>query len=185
MTSSTGKTGLLRNTRDCPMYQDTVSQGNDAKCSLRVSHAEDQLWNGDYKIKAFNADNAYCPYYSRVRLDSIHDDLHPGFDHNDYNIVPPHLTNGKGWCMVRCGPSTSGWNRCPASGQRYVYCAPVCDASDCCLPAAGWRPVNGTGIGESSSSSLRIFSATETGFEKHLPPAPPVSPLPPQAPPQV
>ena len=178
---------VLDNTRACAEHQEKT-RGSSDWCAIRISGAELGQWNGDYIVKNFEATYKTCPYYERKEFESFDDDdLDPGIGHHEeYDIEPPHLTGGKGWCMSHC-PKTSYsyWSRtyyrCRSEDRRQVYCAPVCDSSSCCLPSSGWQRIESTGGESGFASTLRISSGEH--FENHLPPLPPQPPMPPQQPP--
>ena len=119
--------------------------GPDDWCALRVSGAEKNRWNGDYYIENFISleYTTHCPYYARAPLPSIHDNadgaLNPGFDFRSYDVMPPELTGGRGWCMAYCPQTPNYWGRgrCKAEDRVYDFCAPICSSSSCCLPEEG------------------------------------------------
>ena len=126
-------------------------------------------------------------------------DLDHGLQYVDYDILPPQLTDGQGWCMSYC-PKTiynSRWgtgstyrSRCRARERTHIYCAPACKSSKCCLPTSGWKLLKDADDNDDKmatrlapqTSSLKVFSSVGS-FGHHLPPRPPLPPLPPQQPP--
>lgn len=165
-------------------------EGSSGWCAIRINSAELTEYNGDYQVYNFDpAHSGVCPFYDHVRPADIHDDedLDAGYVYAEYELLPPQLTNGKGWCFSFCPESVSrwGWPRCRAEDRIWHYCAPACDASACCMPDSGWQRVDKINDdGSRAASSLRV-SASVGNFEHQLPPRPPALPLPPQQPPTV
>lgn len=174
----------LDNTRACAEHHEKLdNEATSDLCAVRVSSGEPQ-WNGDYHISNFDSEFIlYCPFYVRAPLEGI-GDLDPGFNHREHEILPPHLTGGRGWCFSYCARTMSYWgSRCSPNDRTLVYCAPVCSASPCCLPDSGWRQIDDATGDATGTMSPLVVSSSVGGFDQHLPPTPPVSPLPPQLPP--
>ena len=173
----------LDDTRACAEHREK-SEGSRDWCAIRVSGAELGQWNGDYVIKSFSErfENS-CPYYERKEQD--HGNLDPGIPYIEYDIMPPQLTDGRGWCMTQCREYQYAWmaySGCSPDQRKWVYCAPACGSNACCIPSSGWRRLESAQDSIGSASSL-LLSSSEGNFEHHLPPRPPLPPFPPQRPP--